>query len=202
MTALRRTLQDVQASVASDGTLAISSLLERLDTRCWPVVLVVMVLPFTTPVPTMGLSAPFGLGAAAIGLGLALGRSPRLPRRVREARVPPLLTAGMTRAGEALVGRLEHWVRPRLSGLVGSVPARWATGCTIVVAGILLALPLPIPFSNALPAWTILLLAAGLLTEDGFLSLLGWTLAAVTVAAFAVLGWLAWTGSQALVGTV
>lgn len=198
MSALRRTLQDVQASVAEDGTLAIADLLDRLQTRSWPVVLLVVVVPFTTPVPTMGLSAPFGLGAAAIGIGLALGRTPRLPRRVREARVPPLLTTGMTRAAEALVARLEYWVRPRMRGLATSGPALLTTGIAIAVAGFLLALPLPIPFSNALPAWTILFLAAGLLTEDGVLSLIGWAIAAATVVAFAVLGWLAWSGSQAL----
>ncbi|MBE0541835.1 MAG: exopolysaccharide biosynthesis protein [Verrucomicrobia bacterium] len=43
----------------------------------------------------------------------------------------------------------------------------------IASGGLLLALPIPIPFANAVPAWTVVFLAAGIMQRDGLLVLLG-----------------------------
>ncbi len=37
----------------------------------------------------------------------------------------------------------------------------------IVICAALLLLPLPVPFSNTIPAWSIMLMAGGLLERDG-----------------------------------
>lgn len=44
----------------------------------------------------------------------------------------------------------------------------------LILNSILLALPLPIPFSNALPAWMIFFQALGHLEEDGFFIVLSY----------------------------
>jgi hypothetical protein len=194
---LQQTVAAIREAALEDGRLPMAALVDRLGPRAWPVVLLVVTLPFITPVPTMGLSAPFGLAAAAIGWGLAQGRTPRLPRRVREAHLPPVLARGIQGAGELLARRLDGWVRPCLPRLMETRMAHAVSGGIIMVMGVLLALPLPIPFSNALPAWTILLVSASLLTRDGRLALVGWILAGFTAAAFAALGWLAWIGGAA-----
>jgi hypothetical protein len=49
-------------------------------------------------------------------------------------------------------------------------------GLGIVSGGFILSLPLPIPFSNGLPAVSIMLLAAGLMERDGLLVLWGYVL--------------------------
>jgi hypothetical protein len=44
--------------------------------------LVVVTFPFCTPLPRPGLSIPFGLVVAFIGLGLSLGQKPWLPAMI------------------------------------------------------------------------------------------------------------------------
>jgi hypothetical protein len=46
-------------------------------------------------------------------------------------------------------------------------------GLGIVIASLGLMLPLPIPFSNSIPAWAVVLLAIGRMEQDGLLVLLG-----------------------------
>ena len=46
-------------------------------------------------------------------------------------------------------------------------------GLGIVIARLGLMLPLPIPFSNNIPAWAIVLLAIGMMEKDGLCVLLG-----------------------------
>jgi hypothetical protein len=57
----------------------------------------------------------------------------------------------------------------------------------LVAAGFLL-LPLPIPLTNTVPAWVILLIAAGLLERDGVFIALGYVIAVASVVGLALLG--------------
>lgn len=62
-------------------------------------------------------------------------------------------------------------------------------GVGIASGGLLLLLPLPIPFSNTVPAWAVVLLTAGMMERDGVLVLLGHLLTLVSWGAIA-LAWL------------
>ena len=53
-----------------------------------------------------------------------------------------------------------------------------------LVCGLLLLLPIPLPFSNGLPALTVVLLAAAMLERDGYFVLAGLLLFALTAAYF------------------
>jgi hypothetical protein len=46
-------------------------------------------------------------------------------------------------------------------------------GLGIIFAGLGLMLPLPIPFSNNIPAWAVVLFSIGLMEKDGLCVLLG-----------------------------
>ena len=53
-------------------------------------------------------------------------------------------------------------------------------GLSILISGFVLALPLPIPFTNTLPAWSILLTAAGMMENDGLVIVAGYLMAGLT----------------------
>jgi hypothetical protein len=55
-----------------------------------------------------------------------------------------------------------------------------------------MSLPLPIPFTNLLPAYTILVLAIGLLETDGFLLLMGYGMTLATTFFFARISGMIW----------
>jgi hypothetical protein len=61
----------------------------------------------------------------------------------------------------------------------------------MLISAAILLLPLPIPFSNVLPAWAIFLVACGLLERDGLFVVLGYAGFLVGAAYFILLGGIA-----------
>ncbi len=112
---------------------------------------VLLVLPFLQPIPMMGLSTPVGLAICISGIGLALNREVVLPKRISSARFPVTSILKMTE----YLARFESKLKPYLKSDAGldSLSIHRFLGVLIAIHGFLLALPLPVPFSNALPAW-------------------------------------------------
>jgi hypothetical protein len=115
-------------------------------------------------IPFVGLSTPFGLAIALIGIQLALGRAhPWLPARIRRR---PL--------SMAMLDRVLGMITRRMGWLARSTRPRWnaavtprLVGLAVVVLALLLALPLPIPGSNLIFIVPLLVYALGLLEGDG-----------------------------------
>jgi hypothetical protein len=93
----------------------------------------------------------------------------------------------LLKAASRVVKWLEWFLRPRLTLMNDSVISRRLAGALITLSGLFLIVPLPVPFSNSLPACTVLLLAAGALERDGLAFLAGCGLFAVTTAFFLLL---------------
>jgi hypothetical protein len=68
---------------------------------------------------------------------------------------------------------LEHLLRPRLGFVEGHAVFSRIAGFFITVSGLFMMLPFPLPFSNSLPAWTVIFLAAGALGHDGVFFVIG-----------------------------
>jgi hypothetical protein len=87
-----------------------------------------------------------------------------------------------------VISFMEKFLRPRLAVLTSSGMLQQLHAFIILLAALSLLLPLPIPFTNSFPAWTILLLAGGLLERDGVFILAGYTVFAFGVLYFIFLG--------------
>jgi len=149
--------------------------------------LVFIALPFLTPIPLPGFSIPFGLVVAIIGARMALGQKPWLPQKLLMRELPSRFFPKLLRAASRVVKWLEYLLRPRLAVVNDHVVFRRLAGFLIMASGLFLILPLPIPFSNSLPACTVLLLAAGSLERDGLAILAGCGMFLVTAAFFILL---------------
>lgn len=159
-----------------------------LSGRAYELLMILLALPFLLPVAVPGLSTPFGFAVAGIAIQLAFGRMPWLPQRLLDRELPPGFFTKVVNVTAGVVKFLERAMRPRLLVVTGT---RWLNGIhllVIVLAGLLLSLPMPIPFSNTFPGWTILLLAAGLMERDGWFVLAGYAVLAATAVFFVLLG--------------
>lgn len=92
-------------------------------------------------------------------------------------------------ATRRLVSWLEYFLKPRLTRVVQWRLIRQSMGAVILCSGMLLLLPLPIPFSNFLPAFTVVLLAAAMLEDDGYVAVVGGGVFLLTLAFFAAIFW-------------
>ena len=175
------------AAKFADRPACLSEIMEATQGRGFDLLLLCISLPFLTPIPLPGLSTPFGLVVALIGARLAVGRKPWLPQRLLARELPPRFLAKMLKAASRIVRLLEFFLRPRLGFLHESFMFRRFGGGLIMICGLLLLLPLPVPLTNSLPALTVLLLAASALERDGASFLAGCFMFLVTVAYFFLL---------------
>jgi len=170
-----------------DRPVRLADITEVLKGRGYDLLLILLTIPFLTPIPLPFLSTPFGLIIALAGLRLALGQKPWWPRRLLAKELPPQFLSRLLRASGRIVRIIEYCVRPRWSFISGWPPFQRASGALVCLSGLLLLLPIPVPFTNTLPAISILILASSALERDGFFFLLGLLVFAVAVAYFSLI---------------
>ena len=179
-------LRDLAVHFA-DRPVRLSEILAATQGRGFYLLLLLIGLPFLTPIPLPGLSTAFGLIVLVIGTRLALGQRPWLPEKLLQKELPARFIARTFAAASRVVRWLEILLRPRLDFLHEQWIYRRIAGALIMLSGLLLLLPLPIPLTNSLPALTVILIAAGAMERDGMFFLAGCAMFTVTLTYFGLL---------------
>ena len=171
----------------ADRPARLSEILAATQGRGFDFLLLLIALPFLTPIPLPGLSTPFGIVVLVIGARLALGRRPWLPQMLLRRELPAEFLAKVLAAASRAVRWLEVLLRPRFDFLHEQWIYRRVAGTLIMLSGLLLLLPVPVPLTNSFPALTVVLLAAGAMERDGLFFLAGCAAFVVTLAYFGLL---------------
>jgi len=184
-----RLSEELQAvlDLATGKTVTARVLVDHVSVRGHALLAFFLALPFLQPVPLLGLSTPVGAAIALLGVLMALGRPPWLPQRWLDRELPSKVVIRVVRGGQSLLRRVERFIKPRG---VWFHRHRWAkpiAGMVIAISGIELALPLPIAFTNTLPAIVIATTSVALLEEDALLAILGQFLFLLVLVAFGAL---------------
>ena len=167
--------------------VTLREVLGLLHGRGYVLLVMLLALPFCTPVPLPGLSTPFGLIITIIGARLAFGAKPWLPARLLDTRLPPAIFAKVFAFTRKIILGFERLLRPRMLWVTSTPRREQLHGVPIVICALMLLLPLPVPFSNVIPAWGIILISGGLLERDGAFIVAGYAASLVTVAFFAII---------------
>ena len=141
-------------------------------------------MPFCQPLQIPGLSTPFGLAVAFIGLKLAFREYAWLPKRILAKSISTHTLQKITEKILWLLKKMKGWIYPRLGWLCCYRAVHIINGLFIFILGILLALPLPTPFSNLMAAWSIMFIGLGMLKEDGIFILIGYVVSLLTLGYF------------------
>lgn len=168
-------------------------LLKRTEEHGFGMMITLLTLPFLIPVPLVGISTLLNIGSFLLGVQLGLGfHRPWLPERIVRIQLSPALSTGLLKNLNRLLHPLERLVRPRLEVLTLSGLSRRSIGICIAWCSALTALPLPIPFTNKVPALAMLFLAVGMIEFDGIFILIGYAMVIATTLLYAVLGTIIW----------
>ncbi len=194
---LSEELAELREHVGSRA-VTLREVIYRLRGRAYSVLLILLCLPFTQPIPLPGLSTPIGLAIAFIAMRLALGQRPWLPKKLQRKVLPAGFFAKVFAVAAWVLRLLESFLRPRWPLICANRSALQVHALFMLIAALVLLLPLPIPFSNTFPGWTILLLAAGMLERDGLFILLGYLTFALGTLYFVLLGEATQQGINAL----
>ena len=173
---------------AGERAVTLREVLYVLGGRGYLLLVLLLALPFITPIPLPGLSTPFGLAIALIALRLSLGQRPLLSKNLQRRELPAGFIGRLFGVAGKVLHFLEKFLRPRVTFLTDTPLLAQLHAVLMLLAAVALLLPLPIPFTNSFPAWTILLLAAGLLERDGVFILGGYVVFIAGVFYFIFLG--------------
>ena len=154
--------------------ITIGELMQALEGKGHAAIMAILAMPFCFPVQIPGLSTPFGIILIFSGLRVSFGQAPWLPGWLLVRKISPSTTDGLLEGLRKLAVPAEKILHPRLSFLCRNIFLHRIHGVLIAFLAILLALPLPIPFSNLLAAIPILLMALALLEDDGAFMIAGY----------------------------
>lgn len=171
MTRIRRSIAEELGSILpllQKGPVSVGELLGAFGLRGLALLSAVICTPFLLPIPIPGLSTVLAWIVIFSGVSIAVGRLPKVPVRWASKKVtfPGQLFTRL----EGYAKKLERFIKPRFypkSHLFDRF-----VGLMILIAGIILALPLPPP-GNMIPGVSIILLCIGYLEADGLAVFLG-----------------------------
>jgi hypothetical protein len=124
-------------------------------------------------------------------LPLAFRTTPRLPKVLGERELPAAFNKRVLAGGVKFLRFIEKLASPRQTQWL-SWPVPHFLNCVLLaLLALALALPLPSPpffFSNSLPSYAIIVLAASMMEEDGLLIWAGYAAVAANVVFFSLIG--------------
>ena len=149
--------------------VTLNHLLEKTGGRGFYLVLILLSLPFILPVALPGVSTVLGLAIALLSIKLAVGATPRLPKFMGERSLSPAFQHKVLSGSVRIVSVVEKLVHPRRTQWLATRSARTVNALLLAFMALLLSLPSPPfpPFTNSLPCYCIILLAASMMEEDG-----------------------------------
>ena len=136
--------------------LTLKQLIELFQDRSHPLIILFLSLPFVQPLPLFGLSSILGGVIFLSGLFIIFRIKPWLPVRFQQKMIQKSLVKSCTSTLIKVLNRTEKYIKPRFTFLSTSLPAKIFNGLLIMLFAFLLALPLPIPFTNSVPAYFLI----------------------------------------------
>lgn len=159
------------AEEGNGATVTLAEIATHLRERSFGLLLFVTALLGWIPVLPPGVSSIFGLGIALFAVQLMIGRvRPWMPGWLaRRGIARTAFAKGLRRVAPLLV-RVERVSRPRLAWMTGPAAERLLGGFILVLA---LFVCVPLPMTNAMPAFAVTVIAIALIQQDGLMSLIG-----------------------------
>jgi hypothetical protein len=188
-------LQGLTVGLPED-LLTFGDLRHAFGERAFGLLLLVFALPNCIPVLNSGFSLVTGLPVVFFALQLAIGQDePYLPKWLRDRTFTRGHLAHFVVKAGPYLRWLESLIKPRLSAMVYGLGERLLGIVTLVLA---VALTLPIPFGNLLPAIALAMLSLALIERDGLLVLVGYAVSVIAGAWILLL----YLGAEELVTTI
>lgn len=169
---------------AKESPLSLEKILKTLSGKGRSLIIIILSLPFCQPLQIPGLSLPFGLVIAFFGLRIAFGKQFWLPQKLLQKKISYTSLKKSTDRMLWVIRKIQFLIHPRILPLTSNPVAVTINGLVIFLLGILLALPLPIPLSNMVAAWGILLMGLGMFEEDGVFVIASYVVFVLTVLFF------------------
>ncbi|MCZ7450855.1 exopolysaccharide biosynthesis protein [Agrobacterium rhizogenes] len=178
-------LRELAALGRAEGSIEIGKALSVMGQAGTALIILLLTLPALSPIPGP-FGMVFGTALALVALQIASGcETIWLPVSLKKRRLSSSTIDVTLRYTGPLIARAEKIMRrDRLAVLTGN-PVQMLLGFPIFLLAV--AIALPIPFGNFLPALALIVIAVALLERDGLITLIGLIFSVVALAATAAL---------------
>lgn len=182
----------IKEKIPEDG-INLKQLIEELGTNGIFLLTIILTAPFIIPASIPGSSLPFGILIILLQLSSLKNNKPYLPKKIVEYKISKEHMETIFNALEKFMKFIERFIKPRGKFMSSHKNIQQINCIMIMCLAFLLLLPLPIPFTDFLPATGILLLTFGSMEKDGLLVILGYLMFFVSVIymlSFSYAGWI------------
>lgn len=177
---LEEELQRLVDQSRTTSSMTVNEILESLTGKGPALLLVFLVLPFCQPIQIPGMSIPFGILISFLGLRISFGRRVWLPKSILSKKISAEHVQNLAEKTLNWLNKMRRFVHPRMNWICAPAVMQTVNGLLIFALGIFLAIPFPIPLTNILAGWSILLVSLGFLENDGLLVFLGYLITLIT----------------------
>jgi hypothetical protein len=177
---MANTLRKEIKSILGEDDITLKELVERVGTKGYGLLFLILSLPSAMPVPAPGYSSFFSVIMITLGFCMLFKKTPYLPKSLEKKKVKKESLEKIAKFSDIYLKYLDKITKPRLSFLVNERPI----AALIIVMSCFMIIPYPL--TNTAPSVSIFLLAFSLINKDGLITILG-ILAGLAGAIIAVL---------------
>lgn len=154
-------LSNLLAKHKNKQKISINALVESLEERGVAVLLAIFAAPVALPMPAPVLATILGTPALFLSLQLAIGRkTPWLPEKIKKKEISISLIEALIKP----LSKIEILLRQRLRFLTS---ASFERILGAICAIFCLVMMIPLPLTNTVPGFAVVLVSLGLFQRDG-----------------------------------
>lgn len=171
-----------------DKDMTLMDLITSLSTEGVQMLVIILIAPFLLPASIPGSSTPFGILIILLQIAYLRNKSLYLPNFIGKYEIANETVKKLFEILEKALSYVEKISKPRGNFSENKHILKF-NSIIIIILAVLLFLPLPIPFTDFVPAVSILVLSVSTLEKDSYLMILGYFFTIGTIFYFASVGY-------------
>lgn len=170
MLTISQELETVIKKASSKGIIYISDFTSHFGSRSVAFIIALLALPISLPFTPPGINTPFAVICILLSFNLILDKKEfHLPKFIEKKALPFKPDGKFFKAMTKLLTWIELILKPRLLWVTQSHLSQRLLGLGLLCASIVMLIPLPV--INSVSSLIVLLVALGIVSKDGFVSL-------------------------------
>lgn len=185
--ATSRKLNEIQEELPSDN-VSLKELINIMSGEGIQFIIIILIAPFLIPASIPGSSTPFGILIILLEIAFLNNKVLYVPDFIGNYEISKENVLKLFEIIKKALGYIEKISKPRGKLSTKKYVLQFNAIVNIILA-ILLFLPLPIPFTDFVPAVSMLLLAVSTLERDSYLMVLGYIATILSLFYFSSVGY-------------
>lgn len=185
--ATSKKLNEIQEELPADN-VSLKELINIMSGEGLQFIIIILIAPFLIPASIPGSSTPFGILIILLEIAFLNNKVLYIPDFIGKYEISKENVLKLFDIIKKALGYIEKISKPRGKLSTKKYVLQFNAILNIILA-ILLFLPLPIPFTDFVPAVSMLLLAVSTLERDSYLMVLGYVATILTIIYFSSVGY-------------